>query len=49
MAYNGGFNLIYKMEDKNNGRINRSRMLRFRRALNFMDVNEIELIGRKFT
>jgi hypothetical protein len=43
------FNLIYKVEDKNNERLNRRLMLRFRRALNYLNVKEIQLIGRKFT
>jgi exonuclease III len=45
----GDFNLIYKSEDKNNGRVNRQLMTRFRRALNFLEVKEIELVGRKYT
>jgi hypothetical protein len=45
----GDFNLIYKEEDKNNGRLNRRLMLRFRRALNHMGVKEIYLSGRKYT
>jgi hypothetical protein len=43
------FNLIYKVQDKNNDRINSRLMMRFRRALSYMEVKEIELIGRKFT
>jgi hypothetical protein len=42
------FNLIYK-EDKNNGRLNRRLMLRFRRDLNHMGVKEIYLSRRKYT
>jgi exonuclease III len=45
----GDFNLIYKSQDKNNGRVNRQLMTRFRRALNFLEVKEIELVGRKYT
>lgn len=45
----GDFNLIYKDQDKSNGRLNRHLMLRFRRALNHMDVKEVDLIGRRFT
>jgi hypothetical protein len=43
----GDFNLIYKAQDKNNGMLNRRLMLRFRRALNHMEVKELCLIGRK--
>jgi exonuclease III len=43
------FNLIYKDEDKSNNRLNRRLMLRFRRALNYLEVKELELIGRNFT
>jgi hypothetical protein len=45
----GDFNMIYKPQDKNNGNLNRSLMARFRRALNFLEVKEIDLVGRKFT
>jgi hypothetical protein len=45
----GDFNFIYKDHDKSNGRLNRRLMTRFRRALNFIEVKEIELIGRSFT
>jgi endonuclease/exonuclease/phosphatase family metal-dependent hydrolase len=45
----GDFNLIYKVQDKNNSQLNRRLVNRFRRALNFMEVKKIELIGRKFT
>jgi exonuclease III len=45
----GDFNLIYKAQDKNNGRINRRLMLRFRKDLNHMEVKELDFIGRKFT
>lgn len=45
----GDFNLIYQDEDKNNGRLNRRMMLRFRRALNSIEVKEIPLTGRRFT
>lgn len=36
-------------EDKNNDNLNRRMMLRFRRALNHMQVKEVPLIGRRFT
>jgi hypothetical protein len=45
----GDFNLIYKEEDKNNNRLNRRLMLRFKRALNHMDVKEVNLTGRRYT
>lgn len=45
----GDFNLIYRDEDKSNDRLNRRMMLRFRRALNHLEVKEISLIGQKFT
>jgi exonuclease III len=45
----GDFNLIYQAEDKNNGRLNRRLMLRFRQALNHMEIKEIQVVGRKFT
>jgi exonuclease III len=45
----GDFNLIYKDENKSNNRLNRRLMLRFRRALNYLEVKEVELTGRKFT
>jgi hypothetical protein len=35
------FNLIYKDEDKNNNRLNRRLILRFRHALNHLAVKEI--------
>jgi hypothetical protein len=43
------FNLIYKIQDKNNGRINKQMMSRFRRALDYLEVKEINLVGKKFT
>jgi exonuclease III len=45
----GDFNLIYKEQDKNNNRLNRRLMSRFRRALNYIEVKEVHLTGRKFT
>jgi exonuclease III len=45
----GDFNLIYKEQDKSNGRLNRHLMNRFRRTLNYMEVKELELMGKKFT
>jgi hypothetical protein len=45
----GDFNLIFREEDKNNNRLNRNLMLQFRRAINHLEVKEIQLKGRKFT
>jgi hypothetical protein len=43
------FNMIYREQGKRNGRLNRRLMSRFRRVLNFIEVKEIELLGRNFT
>jgi hypothetical protein len=43
------FNLIYKLQDKNNGRVNRGLMHRFKRAIDHLEVKEINLVGRNFT
>jgi exonuclease III len=45
----GDFNPIYKEEDKNTNRLNRRLMLIFRRALNHMEVKEVNLTGRRYT
>jgi hypothetical protein len=45
----GDFNLIYREQDKNNGRLNHRLMTRFRRTLNFTKVKEIEFIDGSFT
>jgi hypothetical protein len=45
----GDYNLIYREQDKNAGSLNRRMMLRFRRALNYLEVKEIHLSSRKFT
>jgi hypothetical protein len=45
----GDFNLIYKKEDKNNGRLNRRLMISFRRAINHMEIGELHLVGTKYT
>lgn len=45
----GDFNMIYMDQDKNNGRLDRRMMARFRRALNHMEVKEILLLNRRFT
>jgi hypothetical protein len=45
----GDFNLIYKVEDKNNQNVDRAMMGRFRRLLNELELVEIDLLGRQFT
>jgi hypothetical protein len=45
----GNFNLIYQDADKSNGKLNRGLMLIFIRALNYLKVKEISLVGQKFT
>jgi hypothetical protein len=45
----GDFNLIYRAQDKNNGHLNQRLMLRFKRVLNYLEVKELELVGRHFT
>jgi hypothetical protein len=45
----GDFNLILRVQDKNNQRINRPMLNRFRRALDHLEVKEIDLVGKKFT
>lgn len=45
----GDFNLIYRSADKNNTNINRAMMGWFRRALNDLELKEIDLLGRKYT
>jgi exonuclease III len=37
----GDFNLTYNLEDRNNDRLDRRMMTRFRRALNFLELKEI--------
>jgi hypothetical protein len=41
--------MIYKELDKNNGRLNRRLMLRFRKVLNQLEVKEVDLVGKRFT
>lgn len=48
-AVMGDFNLIYRSLDKNNDRINRSMMQRFKSALDFLELKAIHLHGRKYT
>uniref|UniRef100_A0A452Y5M9 Endonuclease/exonuclease/phosphatase domain-containing protein n=1 Tax=Aegilops tauschii subsp. strangulata TaxID=200361 RepID=A0A452Y5M9_AEGTS len=45
----GGFNLIYRAEDKNMGGLHRRMMGRFRRSINDPAIKEIYLNGRRFT
>jgi endonuclease/exonuclease/phosphatase family metal-dependent hydrolase len=45
----GDFNMIYKEQDKSNGRLNMRLMTRFRRTLNHLEVKELELVGKHFT
>jgi hypothetical protein len=45
----GGFNLIYRVEDKNNDRLNRWRVGQFQRFINEAGLKEIHLLGGLFT
>jgi endonuclease/exonuclease/phosphatase family metal-dependent hydrolase len=45
----GDFNMIYQAEDKNNDRLDRRNMRRFRAFINETHLQEIALIGRRFT
>jgi hypothetical protein len=45
----GDFNLIYRMCDKNNGRVNQRLMNGFRCPLNDIEVKELHLNGQKYT
>lgn len=45
----GDFNLIYKASDKNNDRLNRRMMQRFRGLIDKIQVKELHLPGRRFT
>ena len=45
----GDFNLIYQAADKSNGRLHRSLMRAFRRALDDSHLQELALHGRRFT
>jgi hypothetical protein len=45
----GDFNMIYRAQDKSNGRLDRRCMRRFRNFLNHCHLEEIELAGRRFT
>lgn len=45
----GDFNMIYQASDKNNGRLNRRCMRRFRGFISRMGLDEIHLSGRRYT
>lgn len=45
----GDFNLICRANDKSNGAINRRLINSFRSALNFLELDELRLHGRRFT
>jgi hypothetical protein len=45
----GDLNLISSTWDKNNGRINRAMMNRFQKAIDHLQVRELNLVGKKFT
>lgn len=45
----GDFNLIYQAQDKNNGRLNRRLMQRFRRTIDALQLAKLHLTGRMYT
>jgi hypothetical protein len=45
----GDFNLIYKANDKNNGRLDHANMRRFRGIIDDLQLEELHLSGRLFT
>ena len=45
----GDFNLIYQAQDKNNARLNRRLMQRFRRTIDALQLAELHLYGRLHT
>ena len=45
----GDFNLIYQAQDKNNDRLNRRIVSRFRRSIDMLSIEELHLHGRRFT
>ncbi|KAG2624178.1 hypothetical protein PVAP13_3KG110427 [Panicum virgatum] len=45
----GDFNLILQAEDKSNDNLNRRLMTEFRNTLNFLELKELPLKGRKYT
>jgi hypothetical protein len=45
----GDFNVIISAADKNNDRLNRRLMAKFRAMLNITEMKDIKLVGRRFT
>jgi hypothetical protein len=45
----GDFNMIYKANNKNNSRLNRRLMGKFKSFLDNLELRELPLHGRKFT
>ena len=45
----GDFNMIYRAEDKSNDRLDRRCMRRFRAFINAAELEELHLVGRRFT
>jgi hypothetical protein len=45
----GDFNLICRVQDKSNNRINRTMISIFQRVINHLQVRELNLLGRRFT
>ena len=45
----GDINLIYQAQDKNNNRLNRRLMSRFRHSIDVLSIEELHLHGRRFT
>jgi hypothetical protein len=45
----GDFDLVYKEDDKNQGRLNKRFMLSFGRAINHLEIRELNLMERKYT
>jgi hypothetical protein len=44
----GDFNLIYKGQDKSNDHLNIPLMSRFKRVIDYLEVKEIDLIGKNY-
>jgi hypothetical protein len=44
----GNFKLICRMQDKNNGRLIRGLISRFRKAIDHLEIKELNLLGKKF-
>jgi hypothetical protein len=45
----GDFNLIYRVEDKNNNRINIPMLNRFKRTIDYLQLAPLQLFGRHYT